>query len=59
MQKIIVHVKDGYEVYLYAPYVTNTFTGINVIDRTELIGFYEKNRDILPESITQWENIFE
>ena len=51
--------KDYY-IYLYAPTINNMEKMKNVIKITpkELQDFYDKYKAILPESITQFENIF-
>lgn len=52
---------DGYFVYLYAPKIINKDEVNNVVEITkeELLSFYKEYKEILPESITKWENIFE
>lgn len=54
------YVEEGYIVYLHAPKISNLDQLKNVVriyDST-LLDFYEKNRPILPASITQWEDLF-
>lgn len=50
----------GYYIYLYAPKVDNLEEMKNVIQITteELQAFYKEYKAILPESITQFENLF-
>lgn len=52
--------KDYY-IYLYAPKIKNMEKMKNVIEITpeELQDFYDKYKAILPESITQFENLFD
>jgi hypothetical protein len=54
------YVDEGYLVYLYAPRVINLDKIGNVvrIGNKDLLDFYEKNKLILPASITQWEDLF-
>ncbi len=54
------YVDDGFLVYLYAPKVINLDKIRNVvrIRDKDLLDFYEKNKLILPASITQWEDLF-
>ena len=51
----------GYYIYLYAPNIENMEKMKNVIKITpkELQDFYGKYKAILPESITQFENLFD
>lgn len=51
----------GYYIYLYAPTIENVEKMKNVIKITpkELHDFYVKYKAILPESITQFENLFD
>ena len=54
------YVEEGYIVYLHAPKISNLDQLKNVVriyDST-LLDFYEKNKSILPASITQWEDLF-
>lgn len=54
------YVEEGYIVYLHAPKISNLDQLKNVVriyDST-LLDFYEKNKPILPVSITQWEDLF-
>lgn len=54
------YVEEGYIVYLHAPKMSNLDQLKNVVriyDST-LLDFYEKNKPILPVSITQWEELF-
>lgn len=54
------YVEEGYIVYLHAPKISNLDQLKNVVriyDST-LLDFYEKNKPILPVSITQWEELF-
>lgn len=54
------YVEEGYIVYLHAPKISNLGQLKNVVriyDST-LLDFYEKNKPILPASITQWEDLF-
>ena len=50
----------GYYIYFYAPKVDNLEEMKNVIQITteELQAFYKEYKAILPESITQFENLF-
>ena len=50
----------GYYIYLYAPYIDNLEKMKNVIciSDKELYEFYTEYKTILPESITQFENLF-
>lgn len=52
--------QNGYEVFLFAPEVLNAdkVDNIVVITPNELIDFYENYKVILPDSITQWENLY-
>ena len=52
--------QNGYEVFLFAPEVLNAdkVDNIVVITPSELINFYENYKAILPDSITQWENLY-
>lgn len=55
-------VNDGYIVYLYAHgRVDNVGKIANVveIEPDELLGFYQEYKSVLPDSITQWESLFE
>lgn len=54
------YVDDDYIVYLYAPQINNIDKLSNCIEitRKELISFYAEYKNILPNSITKWENIF-
>lgn len=54
------YVRDGYVVYLYAPFVVNQDKLQNciVISPQELLEFYESYKAILPDSITRWEQIW-
>ena len=51
---------EGYYIYLYAPKIKNMEKMKNVIEikPKELQDFYDKYKAILPESITQFENLF-
>ena len=51
---------DGYEIFLYAPNIINIDSINNCIQihQDELISFYNEYKSILPESITEWENLF-
>lgn len=51
---------EGYYIYLYAPKIKNMEKMNNVIEikPKELQDFYDKYKAILPESITQFENLF-
>lgn len=54
------YVEEGYIVYLHAPKISNLDQLKNVVriyDST-LLDFYEKNKPILPASITEWEDLF-
>lgn len=55
-----VFVDDGYTVYLYAPKILNINKVQNIIEITnkELRVFYNEYKDILPLSITMWDDIF-
>lgn len=50
----------GYYIYLYAPYIDNIEKMKNAIriSDDELYAFYTEYKTILPESITQFENLF-
>lgn len=50
----------GYYIYLYAPYIDNLEKIKNAIriSDDELYAFYTEYKTILPESITQFENLF-
>ena len=50
----------GYYIYLYAPYIDNLEKMKNTIriSDKELYAFYTEYKTILPESITQFENLF-
>lgn len=50
----------GYYIYLYAPYIDNLEKMKNTIriSDEELYAFYTEYKTILPESITQFENLF-
>lgn len=50
----------GYYIYLYAPYIDNLEKMKNTIciSDKELYAFYREYKAILPESITQFENLF-
>lgn len=50
----------GYYIYLYAPYIDNLEKMKNAIriSADELYAFYTEYKTILPESITQFENLF-
>ena len=52
--------QNGYEVFLFAPEVLNAdkLDNIVVITPNELLDFYENYKVILPDSITQWENLY-
>ena len=52
---------DGYEVYLYAPVIDNIDVVPNCYEITKesLLDFYKKYKDVLPESITRWEKLFD
>ena len=54
------YVEEGYIVYLHAPRLANLDQIKNVvrIRDIDLLEFYEKNKPILPSSITQWEDLF-
>ncbi len=49
----------GYYIYIYAPHIDNLEKMKNIIciSTQELLAFYTKYKAILPESITQFENI--
>lgn len=51
---------EGYYIYLYAPYIDNLEKMKNAIciSDDELCAFYTEYKTILPESITQFENLF-
>lgn len=51
---------EGYYIYLYAPYIDNLEKMKNAIciSDDELYAFYTEYKTILPESITQFENLF-
>ena len=48
-------------MYLYAPYIENPEKDerIIVITKEELERFYQEYKGLLPDSITQWENLFQ
>lgn len=50
----------GYYIYLYAPYIDNLekMKHVICISDKELYEFYTEYKTILPESITQFENLF-
>ena len=49
----------GYRVFLYAPHYNKDRTGdIIYIARQDLMDFYQNYKQILPTSITQWEDLF-
>ncbi len=50
----------GNQVFLFAPHVDNENVDplVCAIKRDELRNFYFKNKKLLPDSITQWEDIF-
>ena len=54
------YVKDGYWVYLFAPKIKNKEEAENTIEitRDELFSFYHEFKEIIPDSITKWENLF-
>lgn len=51
---------EGYTVYLYAPEVENIEAVPNCVEitRNDLTEFFNEYKNILPESITRWENLF-
>ena len=51
--------EKGYIVYLYAPKIKNqdSLNHCIVISREQVLQFYNEYKDILPESITKWEDI--
>lgn len=54
-------IKDGYTVYLYdggRSEATTPNGKVNYISKAELVEFYYKYREILPESITRWEDLY-
>ncbi|OQC00349.1 MAG: hypothetical protein BWX78_01221 [Firmicutes bacterium ADurb.Bin099] len=52
-------IEDGYVVFLYANKCDACgLDNVVIITKEELESFYFKNKSILPDSITQWENIF-
>ncbi|WP_279002196.1 hypothetical protein [Acidaminococcus fermentans] len=53
--------EKGCLVYLYAPHIENTEKDerIIVITKEELERFYQEYKGLLPDSITQWENLFQ
>ena len=53
--------EKGYLVYLYAPYIENPERDerVIVITKEELERFYQEYKGLLPDSITQWENLFQ
>lgn len=53
--------EKGCLVYLYAPYIKNPEKDerIIVITKEELERFYQEYKGLLPDSITQWENLFQ
>ncbi|MDD6570388.1 MAG: hypothetical protein PUE93_06950 [Acidaminococcus sp.] len=46
---------------MYAPHIENPEKNerIIVITKEELERFYQKYKELLPDSITQWENLFQ
>lgn len=54
------YVDKNYDVYLYAPKITNLEKIKNVfeIKREDLLSFYKEYRNILPKNITVYENLF-
>ena len=53
--------EKGCLVYLYAPHIENPEKDerIIVITKEELERFYQEYKGLLPDSITQWENLFQ
>lgn len=53
--------EKGYLVYLYAPHIENPEKDQRIITITkeELERFYQEYKEFLPDSITQWENLFQ
>lgn len=51
----------GYIVYFFAPNVLNIETLKNGIwiTKDELLNFYQKYKEVLPDSITKWESLFQ
>lgn len=54
------YAEDGYTVYFYAPYIDELEQVDNVVVITpdELRSFFNEYKNILPASITMWENLF-
>lgn len=55
------YLNNGYTVYLYAPTILNLEKVKGCVEITEqkILQFYEEYKNILPQSITKWENLFE
>lgn len=53
--------EKGYLVYLYAPHIENPEKDQRIITITKegLERFYQEYKELLPDSITQWENLFQ
>lgn len=54
------YTNNGYVVYLFAPSISNAekLNNIICISREELMEFYTQYKTVLPNSITQWENLY-
>lgn len=59
-EQFLEFIQDGYEVFLYAPLVTNAerLDNLVVITPNELLEFYYQYKAVLPASITQWEKLY-
>ncbi len=54
------YAQENYYIYLYAPQIYNIDKVKNCVEitRDDLMNFYRENRELLPESVTRWENLF-
>ncbi|MFA9468209.1 ribonuclease D [Streptococcus sp. E24BD] len=54
------YINSGYVVYLFAPGISNAekLNNIICISNDELMEFYTQYKAVLPNSITQWENLY-
>jgi len=55
-----IYLEKGYEVFFYSMNYKNKInhSQIMYIERKDLLGFYQKYKPVLPESITHWEDLF-
>ncbi|MBR0414644.1 MAG: ribonuclease D [Clostridia bacterium] len=55
------YIDGGYLVYLYAPHIENVPEDSRciIVQREELMAFYNEYKNILPDSITKWEKLIE